>query len=227
MWPFKRNPQKTPYSALVDSSSSILLSLNTNFPVTTFLAQAMSDTFTLYNVNFHHPDRPFPLEKARPEAYPMWTWSVPRRQFVRTRSGSLTEEIRKRSRLAVEKGRAIEHVMRSISMARYPLWNGPLFQESVYLAKKIEAESFKKAGYPEDAMIDYPYVVQYADLANIPLQQAADEILFKAKLHEDTLVKTEMLRMRYFNKIKNENDPAALKGILNEFVRESYLYATV
>ena len=60
-------------------------------------------------------------------------------------------------------------------------------------------------------------MIQHADYANIPFKQAADDILFKAKLHEEMLAQTEILRIKFFNKIKKENDPAALTQIVSDF----------
>lgn len=222
MWPFRKPRQRIPYNALVDQNSGTLLAISTNAPVIAFLVQATTDTYPLYSVNFFNPDRPFPLARIRSEHYPEWTWSPGQKRFVRANAGAVTDDLRRRSRLAVEKGRIIDKIMKNLSIARYPVATGVLFQESVYLAKKAEAESFKKAGHPDADLVPYPYVVQYAEFSGLTLQQAADEILLKAKLAEDLLSRTELLRLKYFERIKLAADTDVLPAIFRSFMHECH-----
>ena len=117
--------------------------------------------------------------------------------------------------------------MKGVSRGRYPVSTGVLFQETVYLTKKAQASAFKEAGYPEDDILEYPYIIQYADFANIPLKQAADDILFKARLDDELLAKTELIRLKYFNAIRSARTVEEVAPIYEAFTRESYRNALV
>jgi hypothetical protein len=227
MWPFRKKRQQLPYSALINSSNRILLALSTNVAVIVFLNEATMDTTHVPGVNYYRPEDPFRLAREPTRTYPEWTWSVGERRFVRTRAELLTKEVRDRSRLAVEKGRTTENIMRGISIARYPFSTGVLFQESVYVTKKAQAEECKRSGYPEDEIMQYPYVLQYADFAGLTLRQAADDILFKAKLDDELLAKTELLRLKYFNAVKRADRVEELEELYEAFMRESFKNALV
>ena len=152
-----------------------------------------------------------------PATYASWTWKYPERIFVPTLQTHLTEKVRERSRIAVARINAISKIIHGINYARItdqPFIN---FQQTVYIAKKDHARGFKESGYDESRITEFPFVIQHADYANIPFKQAADDILFKAKLHEEMLAQTEILRIKFFNKIKKENDPAAMTQIVSDF----------
>lgn len=112
-------------------------------------------------------------------------------------------------------------------MARYPVMTGIWQQETVYINKRLQAIAFRDAGYPEDVAPNYPYVLQYADLTGSTLRQAADDIIFKAKLDEDFLAKTELLRLKYFRLVREAEKPEEVAEAYKAFVRESYKNALV
>ena len=101
MWRSKKQQVPLPpYSALIDSSSRILLAIHTNPAVISFLAEATMDTSQISGVNYYHVGEPFPLADEKPEHYATWTWSVGEKRFVGTSAALVTEEVRARSRLA-------------------------------------------------------------------------------------------------------------------------------
>lgn len=91
------------------------------------------------------------------------------------------------------------------------------FQELIYLSKKVEALRFKDQGYKEEDILDYPYILQYAELANISYKQAADEIIFKSKLSDATLAKTEQMRLKHYRILKEAKTVEDLEEALKNF----------
>ena len=92
----------------------------------------------------------------------------------------------------------------------------------VYFTKKIQAQDFKDSGYNEALAATYPYVFQYAEIASISPRQAAEDIIRKAQAGETLFVKTELLRLRYFKKIREAKTPQEVGVIHEEFLRDYY-----
>jgi hypothetical protein len=136
--------------------------------------------------------------------------------------GLLTEELQQRSEMAVRKCSALFEIVYEISVARYPIWRGLILQEQVYVSKKLQARRFKDMGYPELDLLLYPYVLQYADFSGLTPREAADEILFKARLDDDFLLKTEGLRLKYFKLVADAAEAETLASIRGEFRQEIY-----
>lgn len=212
-----------PYSALIDASTSALLALSTHAYVVSFLAKSQPlEAEQAHGVNWPNYYKSFPLEKADYRTYPNWTWDQNTRLFSPTAENLVTSDLRQRSDLAVRKSAVLREIIYELSVTRYTVWKGPLMQEAIYLTKKMEAEKFRDAGYPEDKILSYPYVLQYADFAGFTMREAADEILFKARLDDEFLAKTELLRLRYFNSIRNAATSDDITRVLTEFRREIY-----
>ena len=53
-------------------------------------------------------------------------------------------------------------------------------------------------------------------------RQAADDILFAARMDDELLVDTESIRIVYFRRIAEIEDETALPGIYDEFAKEMY-----
>jgi hypothetical protein len=173
-------------------------------------------------VNWPNYRRQFPLINKNPRIYPEWTWDWETRLFSPTPKELLTAELRQRSALAVKKCRALWEISYELSVARYPVWSGLLMQETVYIAKKTQAQRYKDLGCPETDAVSYPYVLQYADFSGLTMRAAADEILFKARLDEDLLSKSEFLRLKYFNLVKDAMTTSEIDPILKRFRTETY-----
>lgn len=217
------------YSALLDSNTQIVLALSDNISAIVFLNECMSDTSHAVSVNYPNytkslfHEKPFFLAREKPEHYPRWTWKEKTRTFVKTRPDVLTDGLIARSRLAVSKHGAISRIIVNLNQACYKVRTGFEFQETVYLTKKLQAQKFKDSGYDENVIMEYPYVLHYADYAGIPLKEAADDILFQAKLDDQHLANTELLRLRYFNKVRDATKPEQLPAIFEEFLRDCYI----
>jgi hypothetical protein len=226
---FSLFPHRSPiaYSALVETSNDVLLTLGTDESPLVLLDEWMSDTYLVAYANFPNYKRRFSLASADPATYPEWVWDRASRMFVRAPSVVRTDEVSRTSRLVVAKQEALKDVIRFLNVARRRVQTGVNFQETVYLIKRQQASAFKDAGYREDNLIQYPYVAQYAEIAGLTLKDAANEILFKATLDDDLLASTERTRILYFNKIREATDPEALPAIVTEFMRESFGNARV
>jgi hypothetical protein len=226
MWFRKKKPRRSQYSVLIDSASRIVLAYSPDVAAVVFANEATVDTLCLHSANYRYENGLSPLIGLPSANYPEWTYGA-NGVFSRARPELVTNDVRERSRLAVEKVRVINDIMRNISVARYPVSTGVFLQEDVYAVKKMQAAAFRDAGYPEDEILEYPYVVQYADLEDLTLRQAADDILFKARLDEELLAKTESLRLKYFKAVKKATSVDELGAIYEAFIRESYKNALV
>jgi hypothetical protein len=210
------------YTGLFDVNTKALLTLSSMPTVITFLHEATMDSGIVVNVNFPNYKESFELATAPSEEYSSWAWDRTNRLFQKINPALLTQEVRLRSRLASRKRDVLYTIIRGINIARYPVATGILLQETVYLNKKIQAERFKDKGYPEERAIEYPLVMQQADFAGVSMQAAADDILFKAKLDDELLGKTELLRLKYFNAVKKAATLEELKSMDKEFTRECF-----
>ncbi len=222
------------YDALIDSTTNAVLTLGANPAVMNFLKECTPDTWRARSVNYpNYTDpksfllAPFFLASVKPNNYPKWIWDYKRRIFFKTKTKSLDGDILTRSRLADSKKEAIHKIIMNINSARSEIETGAYFQETVYRSKKTQAKTFRESAYDDNLIMEFPYVAQYADYAGISLRQAADDILFKSKLDDDFLAKTELLRLKYFNKVKKVATPEEMAPILEEFTRDCYVNAQV
>lgn len=210
-----------PFSALIDANTSALLTLSTNIPVISFLA-ACSEAEHIPLVNYPNYRSHFPIAAANPDSYPQWTWNSYERTFLPTPSEMLTQRLRNASLLAVKKGRVLNEIAISIQTIRHAVFSGLVCQEQIYTAKKIEALCFKEH-YVEGDFIDpieYPYITQFAELSGLSPPNAAEEILLKARLADDILLKSEYFRLKYLDQLKTADDVALVDPILIEFRKE-------
>ncbi|MDP3645486.1 MAG: hypothetical protein Q8R25_00155 [bacterium] len=188
------------YNLLVDANRNVLTM--SMFPaVINFLHACMYDAIPIWHANYPNYIESFPLHLTAPEEYPEWNWHFKKRVLEKT-VPEVTSVLRDKARLAHSKGMTIGKIMVALRQVRYALDTGVPFQETVYSLKRAQSERFKENDYDEKLMLEYPFVMQYADFANVSPQQATDDILFKAQLDEDILVKTEFLRLKYFNAVK-------------------------
>jgi hypothetical protein len=212
-----------PISALVDAATSALLALSPYPYVVSYLAKSPPlEAEEYHGVNWPHYREKFPIKEGGFLSYPGWTWSLETRRFSRTPAPLVTPELKQRSLLAVKKCSALWEMVYELSVSRYAMWRGPILQETVYLAKRQQAQAYKDGGYPEGDILKYPFVLQYADLAGLTPRAAADEILFKARLDDELLARTEFLRLKYFNQLRDAAMVEEIEPILRTFRRETY-----
>lgn len=215
------------HSALVDSSTFAVLAVSSHVSAIVFVNECMQDTVHIPYAQFPNYRESLPIAACAAEEFPEWTWEAKTRTFIPTRPSVVTDALRARARLAGAKLGTISIIINELSIARYKVRTGVDFQETTYLTKKLEAQRFKDSGYDENRAIEFPYVLQYADFAGLSLKDAADKILLAAKFDDQLLAKTELLRLRYFNKVKEESDPERFAGIREEFLRDCYVNARV
>lgn len=226
------------YVGIIDTNTKALLTVTANRAVGNFLIECTPDTALIPNINRLkiHPRfltalfvRIHPLFRARStgDDYVRWIWSGDTTPFVRTPNGIITDDLRIRARLTTARRDAIEFVMRGVSQAREFHVSGVLFQDDVNQEKKIQARRFLETGADESLLMEFPYIAHYADHAGISMSQAAENILFVSRLSDARLSNSELLRWRYFAKIKKVKDPKEFPAILEEFGRDSYMNAMV
>ncbi len=214
------------YSALLDRKSNAVLIASTHISAIVFLNKHVPDTVHWPLVQSPNHEQSFPLHGLVPEQYPNWHWDEKARLFSQTTPHDVAEALRERAQLTAAKFGAISKVMFNINAARYQNRSGIEFQETVYLLKRLQAEGFIASNYDESRASEFPLVVQYADFSGCTLRTAADDIRFKARLYEDLLAKSEILRMKYFQLIGDAAE-SALPEILGEFYRDCYENALV
>lgn len=223
LWPKKEArpsgpTRELPYSILVDSATLTVLVASSNPSVITFLAECTPDTRAVISAQFPKYTRGFPLARVASVAYPEWTWSGKDRTLTHAPSKTISPALRIKSELASAKAPVLAAMMAGINKSRSPAQTGFVLQETIYMIKQFQARAFRDSGYDESRVIEYPFILQYADSAGISPAQAADDILFKAKLDEDYLLRTEGLRLTYVERLRHETDPKKLPDMLKQFL---------
>lgn len=91
------------------------------------------------------------------------------------------------------------------------------FTDLILITREQQAKEYLK-GYQDDIC----YVEEYASGNSLTLDQAAEDIVVRAKLMHKDLAKIEGMKYLYFNKIFNCGDISQLKEIVNQFSRECW-----
>ncbi len=219
------------YGALVDTATGAVLHLGTYEDALVELANETPDAFFQGAINIPNYTgfwQSIPLRLLlRADSPTKWTWELGTRKFLPTKKSLLTDDLASRSKLAAAKYALLTEIMVGLRYVRQNIYGSAPYQDAVYLGKRLQAQQFKDLVYPEGRIIEFPYILQYADHANISFQQAADDILFKAKLTDELLSKTEAIRLRYFQKVREAVLLDQLPSLREEFLRESYINARV
>jgi hypothetical protein len=207
-----------PYSALVDTATLTLLALSRYPYVVSILAKGQTlEAEEAHGVNWPNYRRSFTIIDD-PKNYPDWTWDQRTRKFS---PAVPSPALKERSALAVSKCQAIWEIVYELSAVRYQVWTGLILQESVYRAKREQAQKFLDDKCPTERLPDYPHVLYYSEWAQLEPDEAAQEILFKAKLDDDLLAKTEIVRLKFFDLVRKAT-ARDLPGIMEDFRREAY-----
>ena len=215
-------PQLPPHHVLVDFSTNIVLTASPRLFDVVFLMECL-DAREIMNANQPNYQKFFFLLTLDPAQFPEWTWQDSSRTFVKTPFALLTPKIRALSSLATLKKDLVREIVVNINMVRNMLRSDVSLQETVYLAKRMQAEAFKFSGYDEAKILEYPFVLQYAELAGLSYRTAADEILFKSRLADEVLAKSERLRLKYFDAVKKADTPKELEVMRRQFLTEFFV----
>lgn len=193
-----------------------LLAVHLNGPAIAIVADSITDAQFMPYISDVTADGT-PVSAIDPAHY--LDWCLKPYRYSLARSGGLLpdEALLERSKLAIARINAIHRIIFQINRVRARIQTGLALQETVYLGKKMQAEQFKNTGYDESLLIKFPYVLQYADQASLSARQAADDIIFRASLDDAFLSKTEVLRMKYFDLVKNTVKLEEFPTLLSQF----------
>ncbi len=230
IWPFSRRPaekrrtrtRNIPYGIIIDTNTNIVVAVHRSPAVLVFLAECFPDTSYVPYANVPHYTDYFFLVDIPPRELVSWRRDKKSRRFEKVAPELVTEQMRADAVLAAKKGEIARRIMTHLSMNRHRARTGVEFQETVYLLKRIEAEKCKESGYDEARAVEFPFVLQYADFADIPLKEAADEIIFKAKLDEQLLAKTEFLRLKHFSALKKAQTAEEADAVIAALIKDLY-----
>jgi len=227
MWPFRSAPtvkQRSHgnFGILIDANSHFLLTGGWNVGALVFLEEHTPGIRYVPAPSAPNYRTTFPLVGLRGGEFPAWTWEWASRRLVPTPAELHTAAATERSRLLTAKAQLYHRIMFLLSLTRHRVSTGLELQERVYMAKRLQAQRLKDRSYVEDSPTDYLFVVQYADIAGISLKQAADDILFKAKLDDEMLAQSELLRLTYIKRIAEASTQEELAPILPDFMRACF-----
>jgi hypothetical protein len=203
------------YGILLDQGTSAFLVIGEDTQLISFLDEHIFDSFFL----FLRPRNRFEARLIRSlmGSDELFTYGWNRKDSTIIRIKHFDNGLRAKSELARRKYNTLREVSYSIQYLRLYARKTLAFQESIYTAKKDEARRFKDKNYPESDILEYPYILQYADYRNISFKEACEAILTKASLGDADFAKTETLRIKYFNKIKEAKTSEDLDKILYDF----------
>jgi hypothetical protein len=210
-------------SALLDTATYSVLALTTRIAGVVLLRECMPDTTHATLVHYPNYTQSCFLSEIPPERHPEWCWNRHTRYFERTQPHLVTDDLRSQARLAAFKLDAYAKIVDGINVARYNVRTGCDFQEIIYLQKRMQAQRVKDSGCDPDIALQCPLVLQYADYMGDSLRQAVHDILFKAKMDDEVLAKTEILRLRYFDRIKMAETADELENAYGEFLAECFV----
>lgn len=205
------------YGALCDEETGAVLVLHSFVAPLVFLAECIPQTVHVPAVQYPNYQESLFLTSVAPVDLPQWKFNFHTRLFEKNTSAKDLSDV---SRLALSKQQAITTVFIAVTQSRRPLSVGVDWQETVYMEKRMQAQKFKDSGFSTAVLEQCPFVEQYAQFAVISPQVAAEDILLKAQLDEQVLLKSELLRLTYSQRIKNAATPVEVETIMDSFARE-------
>lgn len=221
-----------PYGALLDARTYTVLTVSRGPGILSILHECTPNTVIAFNIQYPHYTggiRTFyrkihPIFSTRTTGadYIRWKYSFSSQLFSRKSVGNETSDLPARARLATVKRDALSTIMRYTNAVQVSLLRETLAQEVVYALKRDEAMRFRDSGFNEKDVMEYPFVFQYADFAGVSLQQAAEDIIFKAKLRNEQLAQSELVRLRHFSLIKSARSQDEVSKVLLEFSKDYY-----
>lgn len=204
---------------LTDAATNVLLVVSKNAEALLVLHRMMPDTNYIPRANVpHYRFTNFLIDLPPPE-YPNWTWFRKSKHFLQTHPDILTDDLKHRSQIAVEKAKALEVVVKKIGSI-HAEGKHALIRENIELRKYLDALRFRMDNRDEMRPAAHPFVSQHAALMNITPHAAAAELILAGEEHERVVADTELLRLTYFEKIRKASTLEDIETIRKDFVRE-------
>jgi len=208
-WFFK--DRRKEYIILTDYGTSALLAIGNDWQVMGFLYEVTMDSvFVFYTPKNWFEKR---LLDGLVKSEEIYQFGFDRKKNRLIKLDRVSDEIVKKSKLARQKYVLLSDIIYFIQRQRQLTRRTMAFQETIYTSKKIEAQRFKDKNYPEGEILAYPYILEYSEYRNISYKQACEAILTKAMLGDADLAKTDILRIKYFNMIRNSKTKEELDQI--------------
>ncbi len=208
-------PGPNTIGALLDAGTSTLFTVTGRPSVLRALNELVPGSVYVRSIHYGRKPEARALADGDPKEYPRWQWAEKSGSFVRAREEP-SEILRARAALAHAQRDALVLLTERVNGLR--LAPATMIQEQgvVYLDKRDQALAFKAAGYDAAKLPEYPYVEQYAAIAERTPRQAADEIIFQARLRDDVLQKSETVRLKFMAKIRDARSAAELENFKDE-----------
>lgn len=216
------------YHALLDSKTLIVLTIEKEMAPILFLVERIpSTTYAVFVDIPNYQTSLFGLRgsflgRLPRSLYPHLTWNKSTRRFTNTKYTLITPELRKMSRHMYQKAGVYSLITKRLSTVNNILSTGMSLQERVYSRKREQAQLFKETEGAMHKPSDFFYLQQYADIANISLPEAADDILFKAKLEDEKLSLSEFLRLKFTRQLAAAKDEREIFAVRDRFISALY-----
>lgn len=213
------------YSILIDTDTQIVLAGGSRPYGIEFLRTSSPNTTEhIPFVRFPNYAEEFFFRSVPGEEMCQWTWNIRKRLFTPTKSELLNDTMRGRSLLMRRKYILLCRFVNSLNTIRQSMNTGIYAQSTVYLMKRREAERVQQAEREGKSITgaDYPFVDQYAYVIHTSMEQAANDIVFAAKLKQETLLFSERIRMEFFKKIRETQSVEDVATIWKEYISEVY-----
>lgn len=221
-WLKNTNSSFPMYLCFVDNNTGTLLFMSTNVSIMSLLRDHVHDVSLVYLSPSNFIEKKI-YKTLKVESFHLFYWDnklskILKRDFIFKKDLSDHEILLQKSQLLSEKYIALSNIVSCIDKLRNSSRKKFNFQEFIYVEKKIQAQRFKDRGYLDSEILEYPYVLQYADYADLSFKESADTILLKAKMGHDVFAKTELLRLRYVNLLKDARTISDVKKCHGDFL---------
>lgn len=201
--------------ALLDAGTSTLLTVTGRQSILLALNELVPGTVYVRSIHYARKAATRAIVRGEASAYPLWRWAQESGTFVRGH-GEPSDELKTRAALAHATRDALGILSDRVNGLRLHPASALSEQGIVYLDKRNQALAFKAAGYDAAGLTGYPYVEQYAAAAGRTPRQAADEIIFQARLRDDVLQKSEAVRLKFMEKLRAARTAADLTNFKDE-----------
>lgn len=97
-------------------------------------------------------------------------------------------------------------------------------QAEVYKMKYDQAVLLRSVDYDPNRLSDnVQMVLDYAELDNCTIEQAADQIILRYTMHLEMMTKTEWFRLKYMRLLKQANTAGEVKQVMDNMHKETFL----